>query len=119
MIVLPAGDFLLLLLLLEEEGDRNSRLYQMWCCTLVILTPGRLRQEDCKFAASLGLHIEILSKPNQTQSKNNAPPQKKITKREIIGCSEVDELWLGLPNMCFLVPVADPEAAKLSIRLSS
>lgn len=47
------------------------------------------------------------------------PPPKKITKREIIGCSEVDELWLGLPNICFLVPVADPEAAKLSIRLSS
>lgn len=68
-------------MLLEEEGDRNSRLYQMWCCTLVILTLGRLRQEDCKFAASLGLHIEIVSKPNQTQSKNNAPSKKNHQER--------------------------------------
>lgn len=41
----------------------------VWCCcTLAILALGRQKLEDCKFGASLGLHIARLSNQNQKES---------------------------------------------------
>jgi hypothetical protein len=50
-----------------EEGKSRRDLNWMWCCTPVITTLGRLRQEDFEFEASLGCKQDATPKEREKE----------------------------------------------------